>query len=428
MRCMSQIKADKESKTYVMFDQAKHNGKSQAPESSRAAYPNVRGNVTAVLIAPNEASRRHLIQVLEDQNAAILANPAAYPSHNQLLSLIELDCDAYIIEVDSDTDRALEQVETICSSKPSATVIVYSRTNDPQIPIASMRAGAREFLSGHVPPEIAAEALLRAAARRAEILPKRQTGKMLMFWGAKGGSGTTTLATNFALALRRETGGPVGLLDFHPQLGDVAVLMGLTPRFTVADALRNPARLDEDFISTLVTDHSSGLSVLAAPDAFSAAGPAPDQTVRRMIQLFGTKFPYFVVDAGPGLGTTTETLFQLASTVYLVSQPDIPSLRNSQRLLAYLKNLGGPAVELVLNRFEVRKNEFTDERLRKAIGEEPKWKVPNDYANVRRAANNGTPFAHERLAISSVLQQMARAASGKPQQMERRKGAFGLFG
>jgi len=134
------------------------------------------------------------------------------------------------------------------------------------------------------------------------------------------------------------------------------------------------------------------------------------------------------VDAGPGLGTTAETLFQLASTVYLVSQTDIPSLRNSQRLLAYLKNLGGPAVELVLNRFEVRKNEFTDERLRKAIGEEPKWKVPNDYANVRRAANNGTPFADERLAISSVLQQMARAACGKPQQMERRKGAFGLFG
>ena len=94
-----------------------------------------------------------------------------------------------------------------------------------------------------------------------------------MFWGAKGGSGVTTLAANFAIALRQETSGEVALLDLNPQLGDVSVLLGLTPQFTITDALLNPDRLDEEFVSTLVTRHGSGVSVLAAPDVFTSAAP-----------------------------------------------------------------------------------------------------------------------------------------------------------
>ena len=75
----------------------------------------------------------------------------------------------------------------------------------------------------------------------------------MVFWGAKGGSGVTTLATNFAIALRMETAAEVALVDLNPDLGDVAVFLGVTPRFTVADALQNSKRLDHDFVATLMT-------------------------------------------------------------------------------------------------------------------------------------------------------------------------------
>ena len=141
----------------------------------------------------------------------------------------------------------------------------------PELLMASMRAGAREFLSGAIAPTVLADALLRAAARRAEHTTKKTRGKVLMFWGAKGGSGVTTLATNFAIALHNETGGEVVLADLNPQLGDVAVLLGLTPRFTIAEAFLNPNRLDQEFVSTLVCEHRSGISVLAAPDSYTSA-------------------------------------------------------------------------------------------------------------------------------------------------------------
>lgn len=400
----------------------------EADAPSRLSSPRMQTTTTTVLICPNPAHQRLLKHALEGQNSTVSINLPAYPTYNDTQALAETECDAFIIDLDSDRDIALDLVEAICSRKPSATVMVYSGTNQADLLISSMRAGAREFLTGAITNEVLADALLRAAARRVETMTKKEHGKMLMFWGAKGGSGTTTLAANFAIALRNETGANVALLDLNPQLGDVSVLLGLTPRFTVADALRNPLRLDEEFISTLVTDHRSGVSVFAAPDTYAPSLPPEDHTIRKLIELVGSRFPYAVIDAGPGLGNNAEPLFQLASTIYLVTQLDIPSLRNSQRLVSYLARYNGPQVELVLNRFDGRKVEFDEDRLSKTLGITPKWKVPNDYAAVRRACNTGTPLISEKSSVSQVLQQMARAACGKLPEGSRNKKKFSLFG
>jgi len=409
-----------------MADESHVRGRLDAGSTPRPPAPRTQTNANIVLICPDEAHRRTLTQGLEAQHATLAATLTVYPNYNHLLTLVDLDFDAAVVELDTDRDAALDVVEAICARKPLATVMVYAERNSPDLLMASMRAGAREFLSGVISPSTLVDALLRSAARRVESATKRTQGKVMSFWGVKGGSGVTTLATNFAIALRQESGAEVALLDLNPQLGDVSVLLGLNPRFTVTDALMNPGRLDEDFMSTLVTEHSSGVSVFAAPDSFTAAVPTEDSTIGKLIELSAGRFPYVVIDAGPALGKCAETMFQLANTIYLVTQADIPSLRNTQRFISYLKNFSGPEVELILNRFETRKMEFDEERLSKTVGLQPKWKVPNDYASVRRASNTGTPLVSEKTPISAVLHQMARAVCGKLPENEKKKG-FRLF-
>jgi pilus assembly protein CpaE len=409
-----------------MIDETELRGRID-PIRTDAAYPRMQANSTTILICPNEGHLRMLTRALEAQRSSTVEALRSYPNYNAVLSLADADCDAILIEADTDSDAAMDVVEAICARKPSVTVMVYATTTNPGLLMSSMRAGAREFLSGAIAPEVLADALLRAAARRAEAGVKKTQAKVFLFWGAKGGSGVTTLATNFAIALQRETGGRVALADLHPQLGDIAVLLGVTPRFTISDALTSPQRLDEEFVGSLMTEHKSGVSVLAAPDSYSLPAAADGRAVGKLVELAGNQFPYVVIDAGPGLGLASEALFRMAATVYLVTQADIPSLRNSQRLLAYLKNFSGISVELVLNRFEPRKMEFDEERLSKAVGMAPKWKVPNDYAAARSAANAGTPLVLEKSAIAEVLHQMARAASGKPPGSEKKK-RFSLFG
>lgn len=382
-------------------------------------------NISVLMICPNDECRGMLRRILEGQHANV-TEKTAYPTYDSISHLVNSGCDAVLIEIDTDIDAALDVVEGLCRQNPHINVIVYSSARSADAMVRSMRTGAREFLSGVVSPALMSEALVRAAARRVENQSKKTLGKVLVFWGAKGGSGVTTLAANFALSLRSESGGEVVLLDLHPQLGDAAVFLGLKPEFTVADALTNPERLDEEFVSTLAAKHASGLHVVAAPDSYSSTVPVESRSIRKLLGFLQSRYPYVVVDASSGLGAGADAVVHMADQIYVVSQMDIPSLRNSQRFLAFLQRQRETGIELVLNRYEPGKADLDEERVTKALGVAPKWRVPNDYAAVRRAANNGTPLIAEKSPVSHTIREMARAACGKQPASRERKG-FSLF-
>ena len=381
---------------------------------------------SVVLIAPDESSRRNLRRALETQRATVLQEFTVYPSYAHLPALLDFDSDAFVVAMDSDPDIAMDLVEAICTRKPSATVMVYAATQDGGQMVRAMRAGAREFLTGVIPPLELRDALARAAGRRSDQNTKKTRGKVMVFWGAKGGSGVTTLAANFAIALRMETGAEVALVDLNPDLGDVTVLLGVTARFTVAEALKNSTRLDHEFVSTLMTKHPSGISILAAPDAYNPSVQSASRTVGKLMDVLGSQYPYVVIDAGRGLGEGIEPLFQMADSIYLVTQLNIPSLRNTQRFIAHIQREGDRHIELVVNRFDPRKTEFDDDHVSKVLGLQPKWKVPNDYAAVHRASNAGKPLILEKSPVANTLRTMARAASGRSVAPEKKKG-WGLF-
>ena len=121
---------------------------------------------------------------------------------------------------------------------------------------------AREFLIEPLLPETVGEALTRAFAR----LPQQEksAGKMFAFVAAKAGVGMTTLAANFAVALTKESGARVVIVDLDFQLGEIALGLGMTASFSVVDALNNAARLDRDLLKNALAHHSSGLVVLGA--------------------------------------------------------------------------------------------------------------------------------------------------------------------
>src|SRR5665213_1775538 len=96
-----------------------------------------------------------------------------------------------------------------------------SSRNDADVVIRAMQSGAREFLTAPLGAATVIEAFARAASRRQSAGQERVSGKLLVFQGAKGGTGVTTLAINFAAALVEEKAGKVVLVDVHPQLGEI---------------------------------------------------------------------------------------------------------------------------------------------------------------------------------------------------------------
>jgi pilus assembly protein CpaE len=395
--------------------------------SSTTRLPDALGsNVLSVaLIGPTENRRKSLASALATLHGSAIREFAFYPEMDDVPRLLEAEYDVIIVELDSNPEYALELVENICGNS-SVTVMVYSEQVFPEMLVRCMRAGAREFLSQPITSTTIAEAMVRASVRRpASRSVKRPTGKLLVFVGAKGGSGVTTVASNFAVALAQESGHTTALLDLNLPLGNAALDLGLTPEYSTANALGNFARLDSNYLSTLLVKHSSGLSVLAAPDRYSTV-QATNEAVEKLLSVTRQDFDYVVVDAGSRFDAIGKALFEPGATVYLVLQVSISELRNANRLISELFKSSSVKLEIVLNRFTSRTMSIDEASITKALTMAPTWKIPGDYPAARSAQNTASPLALEDSPISRVIRQMTRAASGSVETPEKKK-RFNLF-
>ncbi len=386
------------------------------------------GNVLSIaLICPNDQRRRTIASALGVSHAAIVREYPAYPPTLREMPrmLGEKAFDAIIIDVESDLEYALELVEYVAANS-TTTVMVYSSRMDPNVMMRAMRSGAREFLADPIDGTALSDALVRAGSRRqGSRATKKSGGKLLVFLGGKGGSGVTTVACNFAVALVGECAQSAVLIDLDLPLGDAALSLGLTTQFSTADAIQNADRMDSNFFSKLLTTHSSGLPVLAAPGRFPHV-QASNDAIEKMLTVARQDFGYVIIDAGSRFDLTDANWFGRADTAYLVMQAGIPELRNSHRLISEFFKSGTPELEIVLNRYVKSSMGVDEEHIEKALTRPIKWKIPSDYYNVRRMQNEAIPLALDDSSVARVLQDMARAACGMDPKPEKRKG-FSLF-
>ena len=391
-------------------------------------YPDSIGSkqLSIALISPNLERRAAAAMALTRCAGGDVNEFPNYPAGLDDLPAMFSRYDVVIIELDSDPEFALELVESI-GSDGMATVMVYSASADPELLVRCMRAGAREFLTMPLAPEVMAEALVRAAARRPVMQAGKKTaGRLLAFLGAKGGAGATMLACNFAVGLAKESDEKTLLIDLDVPLGDAALNLGIAPEFSTIDALDAGERLDGRFLSQLLVKHSSGLMVLAAPGRF-VHYKASDESINRLLQVARQEFDNVVVDLGSKLDLMGTAAYRDATSVYLVTQASIPELRNSNRLISQFFSAGGPKLEIVINRFESRALGVAEEHITKALTRPAQWKIPNDYASVRNMQINATPLVLSDSAIARQIRQMVNAVTGKSEKPAKKKG-FSLFG
>ncbi len=385
--------------------------------------------LSIVLIGPDEMRRRSAARALAGPQAGYIQELDLYPKLDEVPRIMEKNFDVVVIDLDDKQEYALELVEAFCATG-SATVMVYSTQMDSELMLRCMRAGAREFLHHPFSGSTMAEALVRALVRRpaARVAPVQASeGKLLVFIGAKGGSGVTTLASNFAVSLGRESNKKTLLIDLDLPLGDAALGLGITAEYSTLNALESSSRLDANFLSRLLAKHSSGISVLAAPGKLTQVQPAME-AINKLITVAKQNFDYVVVDAGSRLDMAGSTLFDEAETIYLVTQVGIPELRNSNRLISEFFTTAGPKLEVVLNRYSQRTLGIDEEHITKALTRPARWKVPGDYATARRTQDTATPLVLEDSPISRVIRQMAMAACGLVAGKEKKKKLINLFG
>jgi pilus assembly protein CpaE len=351
----------------------------------------------------------------------------SYPADlDEVPKMLEEHHDVVIVDLDGNPELALNIVESICDDG-SRTVIVFSAQAEQEMVVRCMRAGARELLVLPITAAEMADALTRITVRLPGAHPaRRQIGHLFVFMGAKGGCGVTTIASIFAVLLAQESREKTLLIDLGIPLGDVAINLGIVAKFTTHDAFQDSSRLDTNFLASLLTMHSSGLFVLAAPGEFPRTEVTVD-AVNKLLAVARQSFDYVVVDAGCRLDLKDSDLFDISATTYLVAQVSVSELRNANRLITQFFAAKGRKLQIILNRFIPHNLFFHEEDITKALTRQAQWRIPNDSASARRTRNTSSSFALEDSPIPIAIRKMARKACGLPEKTEEKKG-FSLFG
>lgn len=341
----------------------------------------------AMLVSNDDEFRRHIGRQLRSSTVPVGVTDEY--SHRGATAP-----DLVLVDMRQDVASGLATIERMRATAASTCVFAVASDAAPDLILQAMRAGANEFFTWPPPDESLHGAIRRTTARREAGQGSRPTATTLAFFGAKGGAGTTTLAVNCGVDLARLSKRPTVIVDLKSGLGEVALFLGVRPRFTVIDAIDNLHRLDREFLRELVTKHKSTVDILAGSEHFDRPGASDAGAIEELFQVLARHYAYIVIDAGTQVNACTVAGLYAADTMYLVANPDVASVRNAQRLVERVRQLGarGERVRLVLNR-AAEPYPIPAKQIEAAVGHPIHQTFPSDYKVVSTALNSGVPLA-----------------------------------
>jgi pilus assembly protein CpaE len=302
--------------------------------------------------------------------------------------------DLLIHELSENWEQDLERIQSYLEFAENTDVFIVAENSDPQLLLQAMRVGVKEVLPAPLDTKTVAEALARFKDRHEKKLQKAQAylGKIISVIGSKGGVGTTSVAVNLADALIKKPMNPaVAIIDMNMVFGDIPMFLDITPKHSWGDITKGIDRLDEFFLSNVMSKTAGGLHVLASP-RYLDDNPAPTaQMMEALLTLMTQKYDYIVVDLGQSINDAAFKTIQLSSLVQVVTIQSLPCLSNANRLIQSLlkRNFTSESnLNIILNRY-IKRGMVTLETAKEGLGQKIGWIVPNDYDTSMTAINSG---------------------------------------
>jgi len=291
--------------------------------------------------------------------------------------------------------QALEHLMLRIGNWPPVVAITHSFEEVVARRLMQMRVA--DFLVKPVPPV----ELVRTCARVAKPPASADTteAQIFTFLPAVGGAGVTTLAVQTAMLLlnsgaRGKTATCLVDLDF--QHGACADYLDIEPRLNLSEIEPRPERLDRQLLEVMISQHPSGLAVVAAPNRPAEMRLFDPDVVTRLLDLVSSHFDYVVFDMPRTWFSWTDSVLLGSNKLFIVSETTVPGLRQAKQLVdAIRERLGdGPKPQVIINRY-VQKMFSTGLRrsdIEQAIGDTFLACIPNDYGLVREAIDRGVPL------------------------------------
>jgi pilus assembly protein CpaE len=312
---------------------------------------------------------------------------------------------------------ALALARELRMSRPAAGVILLRARIDSTVLSEALRAGIRDVVDARDLTE------LRDAVHRARALgealaggtvPQAPTadGRLVTVFSTKGGVGKSTVATNLAAALVA-TERRVCIVDLDVEGGDVAVMLQLFPTSTLAGLRDLRGEITPDSVRTLVTEHRSGLAVVAAPLAADAREQVSAEEVGRLLTCLKSVYDVVVVDTSGSFDDHALHALDVTDLLVLVATLDIPALKNLKVAVGTLDLLNQSRTDwrLIVNRADAKVGLSVAE-FESTVGIDVAATLPSSR-EVLTCVNQGEPIvlARPRHEVSRTLRGLAQGVA-----------------
>ena len=320
--------------------------------------------------------------------------------------------DVVIMDINMPDMDGITATETIRRNLPHTQIVILSVQGDPNYMRRAMLAGARDFLTKPPSVDDLTAAIKRAGkmaqderaktpsraggastSQLAAIASMTTTGKVIIVYSPKGGTGCTTVAVNLAVTLHNDET-PTILVDGNLQYGDVAVFLNEQGKNSVADLAPRADELDPDVVEEVLVTHSpSGVRLLAAPSRPEYAEQVTGEQFAKVLNYLRRLYSYIVVDTSSILTDPVLAAIDTADLVILITNQDIPSIKNARLFmdLADVLKITKKRILFVMNRFD-RRISITPEKIGESFKHPISVVLPLEERVVIPSINRGRPF------------------------------------
>lgn len=284
----------------------------------------------------------------------------------------------------------------VAANRGQTTVLAIGRSSDTDLFRRLMRAGVRDVIpSPLVRQELVTTCTQLLSDKRSKLGDANSTIRAVCtFMDAKGGTGGTTIAVNVAATLAHDRKVNICLIDFDIGFGSCAHMLDIKPTSFVTDAIQQADRLDAVFLKALMTDHESGLQVLASPASpASAADRITPEVVQKIIGLAAEIYDVVIVDVPRVTAPWAMEAVRVSTRSFVVMQNTLAVIRDVKLLLGYMPHAGIDIkkIELINNRAMAKSQSVSITQLKQTLGRDRIHRVRNDYQSALAAADQGVP-------------------------------------
>jgi pilus assembly protein CpaE len=345
----------------------------------------------------------------------------------------EKDPDVVVLALEEPVARATQTMSALSDALPQTPIIVYSSLSDAASVRRAMIAGARDYLIKPPRPEELARAIYSVLEQEERRRSRNvgasaggaARGTVITVFGAKGGIGKTTIATNLAASLAKNTNGSVAIVDMDTRFGDVAIMMDIVVEYSIADVGRQIETVDRDTIRDFLIRHNSGVQILPAPLHPTEWGTIHPGHISKIIELLSQTHEYVVVDTPGAFNELVATALESADMILLVTSMDIASIKDTALALEMLRtaSVSEDKVKLVINH-STAANSLKSQDVERVLEYEVYWRIPHDIA-VSNSNQLGQPivlakpYARASRAISDMAYNLAGVRREKKGFLDR---------